>query len=169
MHRQARPPSPTTVRRLVAVVVGAAALLGVVACSGSGSNSDSGGSGSKVSAPAPTVQSSALQTVGPSTAPTTTVDGLPADPLTYANRLFEAWRTGDRTTAGQLATDTALTDLFAHAWSAKDGWKGPSCSADQGVSTCTWTGTGKNRLSMELPNRELGRHGAVTKVTRAGA
>ena len=99
-----------------------------------------------------------------SSPPTTTGQGLPTEPPSYAKGLFEAWKAGNKLEAARYGDNATLLNLFAQTYAASDGWKGPNCSAVNGVSTCTWTAKDGRTLDLMLRNDELGNERAVSNA-----
>jgi|GEM_PF-2206651 len=55
-----------------------------------------------------------------------------------AQRLYRAWRKGDKKVAGRIAETEAVNMLFARTWRRSDHWRSTSCEGAAGSVFCTW-------------------------------
>ena len=137
-----------------------------------GSCSDNPGTGRSSAAAPPTLEVStsssstsfAVTTVVAPTTVTTRPTGtsVPATSESYAEALYAAWTKGDRAAAEKVAQPQAVTDLFARAWQANDGWSFAECSGAAGSIICTWRRPSGQQLLVRVQTG--GRSVAVSEV-----
>jgi len=110
----------------------------------------SGGSGARSLAtvttqPTSTTTSSvpaSTSTTLAATTTTTTATPVPAStPEDQAKAFYTAWSKGDREAAATLGEPAAVAAIFAHPWSAGDGWAFSECSGAAGSEICSWQGS----------------------------
>lgn len=82
------------------------------------------------------------------------VDGYLAatDPQAAATDVFTAWEASNRDRAGKNATPTAVNALFAHSFSAGDGWSFEGCQGAAGHTFCSWKRTSGHELRLGVIN-----------------
>jgi len=115
--------------------------------------------------PATTTTSRVVSTTTTS-APTTTSTTAPAttsttvalpiitdDPQTYAEYLFAAWQNNDRTSAANVASADAVTQMFSQAYPAKGPYTFSNCDPAAGSLYCTWNG--QNGATIQMTVRTL--------------
>jgi hypothetical protein len=103
-------------------------------------------------------------------APTTTTLPYPAitdDPQTYAQYLFVAWQNNNQTNAANVASATAIQQMFAQAYSASAGWQFANCDPAAGSLYCTWNAASGNKIVMQVRTLTGGLPVQVTGVTRS--
>ena len=132
-----------------------------------------GGSSKKAQKPAapttttrPVTTSTTHTTVAP-TAPPTTSPPPPAPPVTaapvscpavtpdpqvYAQYLFCTWQNGNQTLAANVASATAVQQMFAQPYSAGAGWTFSDCSGGAGSVYCTWNAGNGSKIQMQVRN-----------------
>lgn len=66
----------------------------------------------------------------------------PADPEAFAETLFQAWATDNRTQAATVATASAVNSLFATPSSEASAYTFRSCEVAEGTLFCSWTRPG---------------------------
>jgi hypothetical protein len=83
-------------------------------------------------------------TVPTSTTPTTTAP-LPTTPEGYAQTLFTAWQANNRALAGEVASATAVTQMFAQPFPTgpTNPYSYQGCQGAAGSVVCTWQGNGQ--------------------------
>jgi hypothetical protein len=75
------------------------------------------------------------------------------DPQTYAQYLFASWQNGNRTTAADVASADAVTQMFAQAYPAKGPYTFSNCDPAAGSLYCTWNG--QNGATIQMTVRTL--------------
>jgi hypothetical protein len=68
----------------------------------------------------------------------TPLEDMPADPESYAERAFEAWRDGDRRVLEILASDNALNDFSRADPENLEGWEFVECEDGEQLTVCQW-------------------------------
>lgn len=76
--------------------------------------------------------------------PTTTAP-LPTTPEGYAQTLFTAWQTNNRALAGEVASATAVNQIFAQTFPTgpTNPYVYQGCQGAAGSIICTWQGNGQ--------------------------
>jgi hypothetical protein len=91
--------------------------------------------------------------------PTTTIPPPPTtlpyppitdDPQTYAEYLFVAWQNADKTSAANVASAEAVTQIFTQPYSAASQWAFQMCDPAAGSLYCTWNGANNAKLLMTV-------------------
>jgi peptidoglycan hydrolase-like protein with peptidoglycan-binding domain len=78
--------------------------------------------------------------------------------------MFVAWMSNDQESAKKNATWAAVTDLFAHSWSAADGWVFAGCNGAAGHVIGTWNRPG-HTLMLQANNNTGSPFYYVTSVS----
>ncbi len=129
---------------LAALVVVLIAVVVVIAVSDSDDD--------KAAPPTTTTTVATTTTTAPAT---TTTAPLPTTPEGYAQTLFTAWQTDNRTLAAQVASPEAVTSLFANPFPQATGGASPfsyqGCQGAAGSVICQWNGRDAN-LVMTVRN-----------------
>jgi len=115
----------------------------------------SGGSGEKSLRTVTTLKATTTTTLPPTTSTTvattttsvTTSPSAQPTPEAQAKAFYDAWAKGDRAAAASLGQPVAVAAIFAHPWSAGDGWAFFECTGAAGSAICSWQGS-PGRLSM---------------------
>jgi hypothetical protein len=107
---------------------------------------------------------------GKVTTPTIT---QPTDPQGFAQALFNAWKSNSQTAAANVASPTAVQQMFAVPYSsvAPNGTSSYSFSGCQGAgaaANCTFRGSGVPTITMQVRIATGGIPVTVDAVTRAG-
>ena len=103
-----------------------------------------------------TVPSTTTQPTTTTVPVTTTTVALPVitdDPQTYAEYLFASWQNGNRTTAANVASADAVTQMFSQAYPAKGPYTFSNCDPAAGSLYCTWNG--QNGATIQMTVRTL--------------
>ncbi|HZP31576.1 MAG TPA: hypothetical protein VFC99_21665 [Acidimicrobiia bacterium] len=84
-------------------------------------------------------------TTPPNTTPATTGGALPTTPEGYAQTLFAAWQTNNRALAAQVASPTAVNQMFSQTYPSGDTnpYTYQGCQGAAGSVICTWQGNGQ--------------------------
>ena len=111
-------------------------------------------------------------TAAPTTTVASTTTTLPYppitdDPQTYAQYLFVAWQNNNQGTAANVASATAIQQMFAQAYSASAGWQFANCGPAAGSLYCTWNAASGNKIVMQVRTLTGGLPIQVTGVTRS--
>jgi hypothetical protein len=107
-------------------------------------------------APATTTTTAAPTTTTTTPPATTTTVALPVlndDPQTYAEYLFASWQNNNRTTAANVASADAVTQMFTQAYPAKGPYTFSNCDPAAGSLYCTWNG--QNGATIQMTVRTL--------------
>ena len=104
-------------------------------------------SGSDSATPATTTTTVPVTTTtAPATTSTpTTTAPLPTTPEGYAQTLFTAWQTNNKALAAQVASATAVNQMFAETYPTGDTnpYTYQGCQGAAGSIICTWQGNGQ--------------------------
>jgi len=153
------------------VVVLAIALVVVLVTRDDGS-SNAADTTTTTAAATTTSSTTTSTTAAPTTtvAPTTTTLPYPVitdDPQTYAQYLFVAWQNNNQGTAANVASSTAIQQMFAQAYSASAGWQFANCDPAAGSLYCTWNASAGTKIVMQVRTLTGGLPIQVTGVTRS--
>jgi hypothetical protein len=121
-------------------------------------------------APATTTTTAAPTTTTTTPPATTTTVALPVisdDPQTYAEYLFASWQNNNRTTAANVASGDAVTQMFAQAYPAKGPYTFSNCDPAAGSLYCTWNGQDGATIQMAVRTLTGGLPIQVQSVTFA--
>lgn len=97
--------------------------------------------------------STSTATTLPATTTTVALPPITDDPQTYAEYLFASWQNGNRTTAANVASADAVTQMFAQASPAKGPYTFANCNPAAGSLYCTWNG--QNGATIQMTVRTL--------------
>ena len=75
------------------------------------------------------------------------------DPQTYAEYLFTAWQNNDKTSAANVASADAVTQMFSRASPAQGPYTFSNCDPAAGSLYCTWNG--QNGATIQMTVRTL--------------
>jgi hypothetical protein len=102
-------------------------------------------SGNDSTTPATTTTTLPRTTTTPPTSTPTTSAPLPTTPDGFAQALFTAWQTANRALAGQVASPSAVTQMFSQAYPAgpTNPYTYQGCQGAAGSVVCTWQGNGQ--------------------------
>jgi hypothetical protein len=103
----------------------------------------------------------------PTTTTTLPYPSITDDPQTYAQYLFVAWQNNSQSSAGNVASADAVSQMFAQAYSANAGWQFGSCDPAAGSLYCVWSASSGNKLTMQVRTLTGGLPVQVTGVTRS--
>jgi hypothetical protein len=106
-------------------------------------------------APATTTTTAPATTTTTVPATTTTV-ALPVitdDPQTYAEYLFASWQNNNQTTAANVASGEAVTQMFSKPYPANGPYTFSNCDPAAGSLYCTWNG--QNGATIQMTVRTL--------------
>ena len=130
-----------TVRAFAVAAVGAAAVV-VVLASGCSLNDDGPNlAGNATTVPGDLSRVTSSTTPAATTAPALSASGVLTSPEAAAAWLFNAWRNGNRTSAGRFASDAAVETLFGHDFN-QPAPAFESCSSGGGLTVCLYTFSG---------------------------
>jgi len=136
---------------IVALIV----AIAVVASSGGGGSSHTATTTTTVPAP-------------------TTSPPVNADPQGYAVALYNAWKTGDRVAAAQVASPQAVNLMFATPYQSQPSTNGPvdpysfqGCQGAAGSTICSWQASGLGTITMRVRNTTGGLPVLVVDVQRS--
>jgi hypothetical protein len=93
-------------------------------------------------------------TTAPAT--TTTTVALPIitdDPQTYAQYLYATWQNNDRTSAANVASAEAVTQMFSQTYPYRGPYTFANCDPAAGSLYCTWNG--QNGATIQMTVRTL--------------
>jgi hypothetical protein len=113
---------------------------------------------------APTTTSPATTTPPATTA---SLPPLANDPQSYAKYLFAAWQNNDRQAAAQVASQDAISQMFAQAYSAQNSYTFGTCDPAAGSVYCTWTAPSVAKITMTVRNLTGGLPIQVLSVSRS--
>ena len=126
------------------------------------------------STPAPATSTPVPATTAPTTVPTTatTATTVPYPPITddpqvYAHYLFAAWQNASQSSAANVASAEAVTQMFSQAYSSAAGWQFGSCDPAAGTLYCTWTSASGSTLRMQVRTLTGGLPIQVVGVSRS--
>jgi len=134
------------------VVVLAIALTVVVVTRDDGSDEAAPTTTTATATTAPSTSTSTATTV----APTITTVALPvitADPQTYAEYLFAAWQNNDQSSAANVASTDAVSQMFSRPFPAQGPYTFSDCGPAAGSLYCTWNG--QNGATIQMTVRTL--------------
>jgi hypothetical protein len=122
------------------------------------------------STPAPATSTPVPTTTVPTTATTATTVPYPPitdDPQVYAHYLFAAWQNASQSSAANVASAEAVTQMFSQAYSSAVGWQFGSCDPAAGTLYCTWTSASGSTLTMQVRTLTGGLPIQVVGVSRS--
>jgi hypothetical protein len=138
------------------VVVLAIALTVVLVTRNDDSNEAATSTTAAITATTATTAPSTSTSTATTMAPTSTTVALPVitdDPQTYAEYLFAAWQNNDKTSAANVASADAVTQMFSRASPAQGPYTFSNCDPAAGSLYCTWNG--QNGASIQMTVRTL--------------
>jgi hypothetical protein len=89
-------------------------------------------------------------TTTPPPATTVPLPVITDNPQTYAEYLFAAWRNNDRTSAANVASGDAVSQMFSQVYPAKGPYTLGDCNPAAGSLYCTWSGQGGATIQMQV-------------------
>jgi hypothetical protein len=104
------------------------------------------------------------------TATTPTTASLPPltnDTQSYAKYLFAAWQNNNQQAAAQVASQDAINQMFAQAYSPQTPYTLGPCAPAAGSVYCTWTAPSGAQITMTVRNITGGLPIQVVNVSRA--
>jgi hypothetical protein len=118
-------------------------------------------------APATTTTAAAPATTKPITPTTVAFPPITNDTESYAKYLFVAWQNNSQTAAAQVASQDAITQMFAQPSSPTTPYTFGTCSPAAGSVFCTWTAQSGAKITMTVRNLTGGLPIQVVAVTRS--
>jgi hypothetical protein len=89
-------------------------------------------------------------TVVPPPSTTLPLPPITDDPQSYAEFLFVAWQNNDQTSAAQVASQQAVSQMFAQKYNPATQWMFAMCDPAAGSLYCTWNGQANAKITMTV-------------------
>ena len=85
----------------------------------------------------------------------------------YAQYLFVAWQNNSQSSAANVASAEAVTQMFQQPYSASANWQFANCDPAAGTLYCTWNAASGAKLTMQVRTLTGGLPIQVVGVSRS--